>query len=180
MTSFISFQSVDTQTIPPPRSNYGANTLQWNIYDWYANDFEQQQKEKDKEKKEKYAPKKEVKKKSEKSQATEQLTKRYLKCWQILERMINQNIYDDIAQGSRTFGIFYFTYKILKYISVFLQTIAITKTHQTTIAKKREHYCLSGVFSMKNPRNFVLPIYVLTRVIMIYLPCALDHVCEYF
>lgn len=73
--------------------------LQWNIYDWYANDFDQQQKEKDKEKKEKHAPKKEIKKKSEKSQATEQLTKRYLKCWQILERMINQNIYDDIAQG---------------------------------------------------------------------------------
>lgn len=59
----------------------------------------QQQKEKDKEKKEKHVQKKELKKKSEKSQATEQLTKRYLKCWQILERMINQNIYDDIAQG---------------------------------------------------------------------------------
>lgn len=29
------------------------------------------------------------------------MNKKYLQCWQILERMINQNIYDDIAQDYR-------------------------------------------------------------------------------
>lgn len=93
-------QSVDTQTIPPPRSSYGATILQWVIYDWYADDFEQQQKEKEKEKKA-AAPKKEIKAKSNKNVAMEQLNKRYLQCWQILERIINQNIFDDVAQDYR-------------------------------------------------------------------------------
>lgn len=39
-------------------------------------------------------------KKGDKALATEELNKKYLQCWQILERMINQNIYDDIAQGT--------------------------------------------------------------------------------
>lgn len=43
--------------------------------------------------------KKELKKKSEKNQANEELNKKYLQSWQILERMVNQNIFDDIAQG---------------------------------------------------------------------------------
>lgn len=30
---------------------------------------------------------------------TEELNRNYLRCWQILERMINQNIYDEIALG---------------------------------------------------------------------------------
>lgn len=40
-------------------------------------------------------------KQSDKNAATEELNKKYLQCWQILERMINQNIYDDIAQDYR-------------------------------------------------------------------------------
>lgn len=40
-----------------------------------------------------------MKKKSDKSQVSEELNKKYLQCWQILERMVNQNIFDDIAQG---------------------------------------------------------------------------------
>lgn len=94
-------QSVETQTIPPPRSTYGGNVLQWVIYDSYAEDYAQQQKEKEKEKKPGAYKKEESKKKSDKNQATEELNKRYLQCWQILERMINQNIYDDIAQDYR-------------------------------------------------------------------------------
>ncbi|XP_037903642.1 dynein intermediate chain 2, ciliary isoform X3 [Hermetia illucens] len=94
-------RSVETQTIPPPRSTYGGNVLQWVIYDSYAEDYAQQQKEKEKEKKPGAYKKEESKKKSDKNQATEELNKRYLQCWQILERMINQNIYDDIAQDYR-------------------------------------------------------------------------------
>jgi dynein intermediate chain 1, axonemal len=43
------FQSVETQTIPPPRSTFGGNVYQHVIYDAYSEDFElQQEKEKDK------------------------------------------------------------------------------------------------------------------------------------
>lgn len=35
----------------------------------------------------------------EKNKSNEELNKKYLQCWKILERMINQNIYDDIALG---------------------------------------------------------------------------------
>ncbi|XP_004444527.1 dynein intermediate chain 2, ciliary [Drosophila pseudoobscura] len=93
-------RSVDTQTIPPPRSQFGGNVLQWVIYDSYLQDFEAQSKD--------GAAKKEDRKRGmrskkfkDKSAIAEQLNKKYLKCWQILERMINQNIYDDIAHDYR-------------------------------------------------------------------------------
>lgn len=40
-------------------------------------------------------------KKSDKNASTDELNKKYLQCWQVLERMINQNIYDEIAQDYR-------------------------------------------------------------------------------
>jgi len=95
-------RSVDTQTIPPPRSTYGANVLQWNIYDSYAEDFAAQQREKEKKDEKKAKDKSKQKKTTEKNEA-EELNRKYLKCWQILERMINQNIYDDIAHDYRYF-----------------------------------------------------------------------------
>lgn len=51
INGFPPIQTVETQTIPPPRSSYGANVVQWVIYDWYADDFEQSQREKEKDKK---------------------------------------------------------------------------------------------------------------------------------
>lgn len=76
------------------------------IYDSYAADFEQSEKEKEKEKDKKTGPTNPTKKDTEKTKkgdktiANEKLNKKYLQCWQILERMINQNIFDEIAQGS--------------------------------------------------------------------------------
>ncbi|XP_067632457.1 dynein intermediate chain 2, ciliary isoform X2 [Eurosta solidaginis] len=95
-------RNVETQTIPPPRSQYGANVLQWNIYDSYAEDFEQQQKEKEKKDDKKAVQRKDVsRKKFDKAAEAELLNKKYLKAWQILERMINQNIYEEIANDYR-------------------------------------------------------------------------------
>ncbi|XP_055921105.1 dynein intermediate chain 2, ciliary isoform X2 [Eupeodes corollae] len=93
-------RNVETQTIPPPRSTFGSNVLQWVIYDSYTEDFAQHQKEKEKDKKS-TALKKDAKKRDEHKEAAVELNKKYLKCWQILERMINQNIYDDIASDYR-------------------------------------------------------------------------------
>lgn len=43
-------QSVDTQTIPPPRANYGATVLQCIIFDYYQEDYAKKQREKEEEK----------------------------------------------------------------------------------------------------------------------------------
>lgn len=91
-------QCVNTQTIPPPRSTYGTTVMQWTIYDFYAEDFEQQQQQHSKEKKSKL---KEPRVKVNKNLAIEQLNKRFAQCWQTIERIVNQNIYDDIAQDYR-------------------------------------------------------------------------------
>ncbi|EDW79816.1 uncharacterized protein Dwil_GK17990 [Drosophila willistoni] len=94
-------RSVDTQTIPPPRSQFGANVLQWVIYDSYLADFEEQQKDNRRDDARIVKRGMRQKKFKDKSAMAEQLNKKYLKCWQILERMINQNIYDDIANDYR-------------------------------------------------------------------------------
>lgn len=47
--------------------------------------------------------KKQDAKKGGKAALAEELNRKYLKCWQILERMINQNIFDEIAQDYRYF-----------------------------------------------------------------------------
>ncbi|XP_030555011.1 dynein intermediate chain 2, ciliary [Drosophila novamexicana] len=92
-------RNVDTQTIPPPRSQFGANVLQWVIYDTYMEDFEEQQRtghiHGDNRRR---STKKSFKKKTA---LAEQLNRKYVRCWQILERMINQNIYDDIGNDYR-------------------------------------------------------------------------------
>lgn len=91
---------METQTIPPPRSTFGANVLQWVIYDSYCEDFAAQEKEREKEVTKKPA-KKEEKKREDKTKTTEQMNKKYLQSWQILERMVNQNIFDEISHDYR-------------------------------------------------------------------------------
>uniref|UniRef100_A0A182NAJ2 Dynein intermediate chain 2, ciliary n=1 Tax=Anopheles dirus TaxID=7168 RepID=A0A182NAJ2_9DIPT len=96
-------RSVDTQTIPPPRSSYGASVLQWVIYDSYIADYAQQQREKEREKEKKPGLQRrdEKSRKDEKAKQAEEFNKRYLQACQIIERMVNQNIYDEIAQDYR-------------------------------------------------------------------------------
>ena len=85
-----------TMTEPPPRVNFSANANQWEIFDAYQEDFEQNQK-----KQETVKPSKAQQKKSnEKSNASDQgddLLKA-TKSAKILERMVNQNTFDEIAQ----------------------------------------------------------------------------------
>ncbi|ETN62702.1 axonemal dynein intermediate chain polypeptide [Anopheles darlingi] len=96
-------RSVDTQTIPPPRSTFGASVLQWVIYDSYIEDYAQQQREKEREKEKKPGLQRrdEKSRKDEKAKQAEEFNKRYLQACQIIERMVNQNIYDEIAQDYR-------------------------------------------------------------------------------
>jgi hypothetical protein len=41
---------VDTQTIPPPRANFGSTALQCIIFDFYQEDYSRKMKEKEDEK----------------------------------------------------------------------------------------------------------------------------------
>ncbi|CAH8519593.1 unnamed protein product [Schistosoma curassoni] len=87
-------------TEPPPRANFSANVTQWSIYDDYIEDFDrQQEKNKDKKllgvshKQENKAHKKVI---SGDTQGDE--LSRFAQPLKIVERMINQNTHDEIAQ----------------------------------------------------------------------------------
>ncbi|KAJ8925798.1 hypothetical protein NQ315_009648 [Exocentrus adspersus] len=97
----------ETQTIPPPMANFSANVLQWVIYDAYQQDYEAQQLEKELERERKEKDKapvgkvKVAKKSSGRAQLSEAVQGKMLECWKVLERMVNQNTYDDIAKDYR-------------------------------------------------------------------------------
>ncbi|XP_068620599.1 dynein intermediate chain 2, ciliary [Battus philenor] len=94
-------RSVDTQTIPPPRGTYGSTALQSIIFDFYQEDYERKMREKEEEKPKRLRKKTEKHAKSAQQIHDEQLAKRIREAWAILERLVNQNIYDDIAQDYR-------------------------------------------------------------------------------
>ncbi|XP_072942856.1 dynein intermediate chain 2, ciliary isoform X2 [Epargyreus clarus] len=94
-------RSVDTQTIPPPRANYGATALQCIIFDFYQEDYARKQREKEEEKPKRLRKKAAKHAKSAQQIHDEQLAQRIREAWAILERLVNQNIYDDIAQDYR-------------------------------------------------------------------------------
>lgn len=103
-------------------ATFSANILQWVIYDAYQEDYEAQQLEKELEREKKEQGKMTVgkvtvqqKKGTGKTEVSEVVQGRILECWKVLERMINQNTYDDIAKGN-VFGILDFDLKLQKTI----------------------------------------------------------------
>ncbi|CAH0590379.1 unnamed protein product [Chrysodeixis includens] len=94
-------RSVDTQTVPPPRANFGATALQCIIFDYYQEDYARKMKEKEDERPKRLRKKKAKHVKTEQQIHDEKLAQRIREAWAILERLVNQNIYDDIAQDYR-------------------------------------------------------------------------------
>lgn len=93
---------MSTQTIPLPRQVIAGLISQWMIYDYYAEDFEKQQREKEKEKKPSAGAKiKESEQRKLEAMMAEILQMRTNEAANILDRMICQNIYDDISQDYR-------------------------------------------------------------------------------
>ncbi|XP_059161698.1 dynein intermediate chain 2, ciliary-like isoform X2 [Physella acuta] len=92
------FRDRGTVTEPPPRSSFAANVTQWEIYDAYQEDFEKQEKTKEK----KVVPGRKdegrTKKKFTISESSGDDITRVETAAKIVERMVNQNTYDDIAQ----------------------------------------------------------------------------------
>ncbi|CAC5389265.1 DNAI1 [Mytilus coruscus] len=87
-----------TATEPPPRATFAGNVTQWDIFDAYQEDFEKQEKSKEK----KVVPgRREEEKTRKKLTITEtqgEDISRLNKASKIVERMVNQNTFDDIAQ----------------------------------------------------------------------------------
>lgn len=103
-------QDAFTQTNPPPHINFSASVTQWGIYDAYLEEHTEQEKEKrEKREKEKSTaaplgpqkkeepPKKDsaVVAKTAVAQPTQGLAAK------ILERMSNQNTYDEVIHGPK-------------------------------------------------------------------------------
>lgn len=81
--------------------------MQWIIYDTYNDDFAEQQKILNAGAAPRTSRGPQTASRSAKSAfqkkaaQAEELNKKYMRCWQILERMINQNIFDDIGNDYR-------------------------------------------------------------------------------
>ncbi|KTG40556.1 hypothetical protein cypCar_00015724 [Cyprinus carpio] len=92
-------RDISCQTEPPPRANFSATANQWEIYDFYVEEL--QRREKSKEKHEgQFLNKEEDKSKKKMIQAETQNDdiSQLAKVVKIIERMVNQNIFDDVAQ----------------------------------------------------------------------------------
>lgn len=89
-----------TATEPPPRSNFSATANQWEIYDAYFEDIQKQEKAKEKAKQVPSFKKDDDKgkKKLVVSDTASDDISRVATAAKIVERMVNQNTYDDIAQ----------------------------------------------------------------------------------
>ncbi|KAE8298114.1 Dynein intermediate chain 2, ciliary [Larimichthys crocea] len=92
------------QTEPPPRSTFSATANQWEIYDAYEKELQKQEKNKEKQK---AVPSKkdddESKKKIMPLETQHNDLTKVARVAKILERMVNQNIFDDIAQDFKNF-----------------------------------------------------------------------------
>ncbi|XP_056587163.1 dynein intermediate chain 2, ciliary-like isoform X2 [Triplophysa dalaica] len=92
------------QTKPPPRAHFSATANQWEIYDFYVEELQRQEKNKEKQKSQ---PSKKEEDKIKKKMITvetqsDDITK-IAKVSKIIEHMVNQNTFDDVAQDFRYF-----------------------------------------------------------------------------
>ena len=111
------------QTDPPPKKIFSQTVNQWIIYDAYEQHEIAKEAQEEKERKKSRASY-EQENKSKESQISAknriednedsyniELSKKFVKAAKILERMVNQVIYDQVIKGS-------FTYRILSFINL--------------------------------------------------------------
>uniref|UniRef100_A0A8D8ZV91 peptidylprolyl isomerase n=1 Tax=Cacopsylla melanoneura TaxID=428564 RepID=A0A8D8ZV91_9HEMI len=169
------YREVTTQTIPPPRDTYNDYVTQWIIYDAYCIDYENQQRERDKEKQAKVTvlknPLIDTKKKQPKGFLEPSVSK-MLHAAKVLERMCNQNTFDDIAQDFRYYEDISDEFRDGEgtLLPLWKFSYENTKKYQVTFLKWHPHYydlfgisfgsfdflkkCSEGyisLFSLKNP-----------------------------
>ncbi|XP_070599753.1 dynein axonemal intermediate chain 1 [Erythrolamprus reginae] len=94
------------QMEPPPRATFSDTANQWTIYDVYVEELQKLEKSKEKEKQKAPVTKKEDKLMGRKLTSLESQSddiNKVAKSAKIVERMVNQNTYDDIAQDFKYF-----------------------------------------------------------------------------
>ncbi|XP_054666392.1 dynein axonemal intermediate chain 1 isoform X2 [Grus americana] len=95
------------QSEPTPCKNFSATANQWKIYDAYVEELQKMERSKEKEKpKAQIAKREEEKKKGRKLTSLESQSddiNKISKAAKIMERMVNQNTFDDIAQDFKYF-----------------------------------------------------------------------------
>ncbi|XP_060136384.1 dynein axonemal intermediate chain 1 [Zootoca vivipara] len=94
------------QMEPPPRATFSDTANQWEIYDAYVEELQKLEKSKEKEKQKAPVAKKEDKMRGRKLTSLESQSDdvtKVTKAAKIVERMVNQNTYDDIAQDFKYF-----------------------------------------------------------------------------
>ena len=91
------------QTEPPPRANFCETVNQWVIYDSYVAYETAKEVAEEKEMKKEQKEVKSMRRRlleTPKENSNDEVNKRMLRAAKILERMVNQNTYDEIAQGN--------------------------------------------------------------------------------
>ncbi|XP_032069808.1 dynein intermediate chain 1, axonemal [Thamnophis elegans] len=94
------------QMEPPPRATFSDTANQWTIYDVYVEELQKLEKSKEKEKQKAPVTKKEDKMMGRKLTSLESQSddiNKVAKAAKIVERMVNQNTFDDIAQDFKYF-----------------------------------------------------------------------------
>ncbi|XP_039399561.1 dynein intermediate chain 1, axonemal isoform X2 [Mauremys reevesii] len=94
------------QMEPPPRATFSATANQWEIYDAYVEELQKLEKSKEKEKQKPLVAKKEDKLRGRKLTSLESQSDdvtKVTKAAKIVERMVNQNTFDDLAQDFKYF-----------------------------------------------------------------------------
>uniref|UniRef100_A0ABM5FUN4 Dynein axonemal intermediate chain 1 isoform X2 n=1 Tax=Pogona vitticeps TaxID=103695 RepID=A0ABM5FUN4_9SAUR len=94
------------QMEPPPRATFSATANQWEIYDAYVEELQKLEKSKEKEKQKAPVAKKEDQMRGRKLTSLESQSDdvtKVAKATKIVERMVNQNTFDDIAQDFKYF-----------------------------------------------------------------------------
>ena len=151
------------QTEPPPSSTFSETVNQWVIYDAYV-DYEYKKEMQDEQDlKGRRATDKQTKKRllgdGNKDDGHE-ISQKVVRAAKVLERMVNQNIYIDIALGILWYNIQLMSNnvcqpkKLFSIVDFYISKIsAIGKMHPTSFGIMKEHCCLFGSFPSIRQRS---------------------------
>ena len=137
------------QTEPPPRANFCETVNQWVIYDSYVAYETAKEAAEEKEMKKEQKEVKSMRRRlleTPKESCNDEVNKRMLRAAKILERMVNQNTYDEIAQG-----IFI---QQLQNFKSFHQILDSMRMHLMSSESLKEHCCHCGSLVMKRQKSW--------------------------
>ena len=137
------------QTEPPPRANFCETVNQWVIYDSYVAYETAKEAAEEKEMKKEQKEVKSMRRRlleTPKESCNDEVNKRMLRAAKILERMVNQNTYDEIAQGIIT--------QQQQNFKSFHQILDSMRMHLMSSESLKERCCHCGSLAMKRQKSW--------------------------